>query len=252
MKKGETLNNIGKEKVITSHTFLDGICWWLSNIFLIFFCIPDKHCVEFHLYYEMRIGRTTLCSGHFYLHPPLGSVHLLMHFWRITISQPAVRFLIYIQPVVDGLPFYFHHSIFLFFIVQQTISLCIERNIQYDWMSQNKRVGKKERIIKTRNDKTGRRVISSRTSASLLSLSLHVCIYIFIFKTYDILIGPPGEVLNNWIEDIFIFFFYMSAFDQSNLSKLSAFAQEEWQNSLQGHWITSFVDLCFVEDRTLD
>jgi hypothetical protein len=158
----------------------------------------------------------------------------------------------YIQPVVDGLPFYFHHSIFLFFIVQQTISLCIERNIQYDWMSQNKRVGKKERIIKTRNDKTGRRVISSRTSASLLSLSLHVCIYIFIFKTYDILIGPPGEVLNNWIEDIFIFFFYMSAFDQSNLSKLSAFAQEEWQNSLQGHWITSFVDLCFVEDRTLD
>lgn len=157
-----------------------------SDIFLIFFCIPDKHCVEFHLLRNVYLARTTLCSGHFYLHPPLGSVHLLMHFcWRITISQPAVRFLIYIQPVVDGLPFYFHHSIFLlfFFIVQQTISLCIERNIQYDWMSQNKRVGKKERIIKTRNDKTGRRVISSRTSASLLSLSLHVCIYIFIFKT---------------------------------------------------------------------
>lgn len=199
----------------------------------------------------MRIGRTTLCSGNFYLHPPLGSVHLLMHFWRITISQPAVRFLIDIQPVVDGRPFYFHHSIslLLFFIVQQTIFLCIERNIQYDWMSQNKRVGKKERIIKTRSDKTGRRVISSRTSATV---SFSTCMYLYFHLQDDILIGPPGEVLNNWIEDIFIFFFYMSAFDQSNLSKLSAFAQEEWQNSLQGHWITSFVDLCFVEDRTLD
>lgn len=156
----------------------------------------------------------------------------------------------YIQPVVDGLPFYFHHSIFLFFIVQQTISLCIERNIQYDWMSQNKRVGKKERIIKTRSDKTGRRVISSRTSATV---PFSTCMYLYFHLQDDILIGPPaGEVLNNWIEDIFIFFFYMSAFDQSNLSKLSAFAQEEWQNSLQGHWITSFVDFCFVEDRALD
>ena len=194
---------------------------------LIFFCIADQHCVEFHLYYEMRIGRTTLCSGHFYLHPPLGSVHLLMHFWRITIIQPAVQFLIYIQPVV-GRPFYFHHSIFLLlFFYSSKNPIHMYRAQHTIWLDVTKQEGwKKGRIIKTRSDKTGRRVISSRTSATV---SFSTCMYLYFHLQDVILIGPPREVLNNWIEDIFIFFSHRSAFDQSNSSKLSAFAQEEWQ-----------------------
>ena len=181
MKKGETLNNIGKEKVIISHTFLDGICWWLSNIFLIFFFIPDKHCVEFHLLRNVYLARTTLCSGHFYLHPPLGSVHLLMHFWRITISQPAVRFLIDIQPVVDGRPFYFHHSIsLLLFFYSSTNHNPMYRAQHTIWLDVTKQEGWKKR---KNHQNTERQDGTARHIVTHVRYCLFLNMYVSIFSS---------------------------------------------------------------------